>query len=93
MTWKQDYHTHTLPLTRLYDSDFNSLMTELSPRFSDYYRNTANEFSVHCIVKEKYANPIDLTITVPDEAQAKTACNNWRKKCQEIYEFVMKELL
>ena len=39
MTWKQDYHTHTLPLTRLYDSDFNSLMTELSPRFSDYYRN------------------------------------------------------
>lgn len=60
---------------------------------SDYYRNTADEFSVHCIVKEKYANPIDLTITVPDEAQAKTACNNWRKKCQEIYEFVMRELL
>ena len=60
---------------------------------SDYYRNTADEFSVHCIVKEKYANPIDLTITVPDETQAKTVCNNWRKKCQEIYEFVMKELL
>ncbi len=37
--WKQDYHTHTQPLTQLYDSDFNSLMTELSPRFSDYYRN------------------------------------------------------
>ena len=60
---------------------------------SDYYRNTADEFSVHCIVKEKYVNPIDLTITVPDEAQAKTVCNNWRRKCQEIYEFVMKELL
>ncbi len=60
---------------------------------SDYYRNTADEYSVHCVVKEKYANPIDLTITVPDEAQAKAVCNNWRKKCQEIYEFVMKELL
>ena len=60
---------------------------------SDYYRNTADEFSVHCIVKEKYANPIDLTITVTDDAQAKTVCNNWRRKCQEIYEFVMKELL
>lgn len=38
-SWKQDYHSHTQPLTQLYDSDFNSLMTELSPRFSDYYRN------------------------------------------------------
>ncbi len=60
---------------------------------SDYYRNTANEFSVHCVVKEKYANPIDLTITVPDEASAKAVCNNWKKKCQQIYEHVMKELL
>lgn len=60
---------------------------------SDYYRNTADEFSVHCVVKEKYANPIELTITVPDEAQAKAVCDNWRRKCQEIYQFVMQELL
>lgn len=60
---------------------------------ADYYRNTADEFSVHCVVKEKYANPIELTITVPDEAQAKAVCNNWKRKCQGIYEFVMKELL
>lgn len=60
---------------------------------ADYYKNTADEYSVHCIVKEKYSNPIDLTITVPDEAQAKAACRNWKDKCQKIYEFVMKELL
>ncbi len=60
---------------------------------ADYYKNTADEYSVHCVVKEKYANPIDLTITVPDESQAKTVCRNWKEKCQQIYEFVMKELL
>lgn len=60
---------------------------------ADYYKNTANEYSVHCIVKEKYSNPIDLTITVPDEIQARTVCRNWKQKCQEIYEHVMKELL
>ena len=60
---------------------------------ADYYKNTAEEYSVHCIVKEKYSNPIDLTVTVPDEAQAKVMCRNWKQKCQEIYEFVMKELL
>lgn len=60
---------------------------------ADYYKNTANEYSVHCIVKEKYSNPIDLTITVPDEIQARAVCRNWKQKCQEIYEHVMKELL
>ena len=60
---------------------------------SDYYKNTANEYSVHLVVKEKYSNPIDLTITVPDEKQARQVCHNWRKHCQSIYEFVMKELL
>lgn len=60
---------------------------------ADYYKNTADEYSVHCVVKEKYSNPIDLTITVPDEAQAKAVCRHWREHCQQIYEFVMKELL
>lgn len=60
---------------------------------ADYYKNTAEEYSVHCVVKEKYSNPIDLTVTVPDEAQARIVCRNWKQKCQEIYEFVMKELL
>lgn len=60
---------------------------------ADYYKNTADEYSVRCVVKEKYSNPIDLTITVPDEAQAKAVCRNWKNHCQQIYEFVMKELL
>jgi hypothetical protein len=60
---------------------------------ADYYKNTADEYSVHCVVREKYSNPIDLTITVPDEAQAKNVCRNWKQHCQQIYEFVMKELL
>lgn len=60
---------------------------------ADYYKNTADEYSVHCVVKEKYSNPIELTITVPDEAQAKAACNQWKDHCQQIYEFVMRQLL
>ncbi len=60
---------------------------------ADYYKNTGGEFSVHCQVKEKYVNPIDLTISVPDEKQAQAVCRNWEKHCQAVYEFVMKELL
>ncbi len=60
---------------------------------ADYYKNTAGEYSVRCLVREKYSNPIELTITVPDETQAKSVCLNWKLKCQKIYENVMKELL
>ncbi len=60
---------------------------------ADYYKNTANEYSVRCIVKEKYSNPIELTITVPDEVQAKIVCRNWKDRCQQIYEHIMKQLL
>ena len=60
---------------------------------ADYYKNTANEYSVRCIVKEKYSNSIELTITVPDEVQAKIVCRNWKDHCQHIYEHIMKELL
>lgn len=60
---------------------------------ADYYKNTAGEYSVHCVVKEKFANPIELTVSVPDESQAKTVCRNWKQRCQQIYEHVMKELL
>ena len=60
---------------------------------ADYYRNTAGEFAVRCQVKEKHSDLIDLTVTVPDEAQAKAICSQWQKKCQTIYEYIMKELL
>lgn len=60
---------------------------------ADYYKNTADEYSVRCVVKEKHSNPIELTLSVPDEAQAETICRNWKQKCQKIYEFAMKELL
>lgn len=60
---------------------------------ADYYRNTAGEIAVRCRVKEKHSDLIDLTITVPDEAQAKAICNQWQKKCQTVYEYIMKELM
>ena len=60
---------------------------------ADYYKNTAGEYSVHCVVKEKYVDLIDLTLSVPDEAQAKAMCLNWNRECQPLYEYIMKKLL
>lgn len=60
---------------------------------ADYYKNTSQEFEVRCLVKERKGNLIDLTLTVPTEAAAKTICNNWPEKSQEIYAYLMQVLM
>lgn len=60
---------------------------------ADYYKTTANEYAVHCVVKEKEADLIDLTLTVPLKEQAVSICNHWNDKCQEVYSYLMKTLM
>lgn len=68
------------------------LKNEISVK-ADYYRNTNQEYSVHCQVIENKYPLIDLTITVPSEAEAKIASDNWQKKNQNIYAQIMANLL
>lgn len=59
---------------------------------ADYYKNTNGEYSVHCVVKERKGELINLTITVPDRRQASAMCDHWEQKCQKIYQTIMEEL-
>ena len=51
------------------------------------------EYSVRCQVIESGLPLIDLTITVPTEAEAEKIAVNWEKKNQEIYAYIMAHLL
>ena len=60
---------------------------------SDYFPGSGAEFTVRCQVIENNQPLIDLTLTVPSEAEAETISNNWSKKNQEIYALIMQNLL
>ena len=60
---------------------------------ADYYRTPNTEYAVRCQVIEQDSPLIDLTVTVPTEAEAETIVNNWTMKNQEIYALVMSTLL
>lgn len=60
---------------------------------AEYYKTTNNEYEAHCKVKEQHSDLIDLTVTVPLKEQAIAICDNWHKKCQNVYEYIMKELM
>lgn len=59
---------------------------------ADYYLTPAKEYAVHCLVKEKESDLIDLTLTVPNKEEAEAICRNWKHKCDAIYRFLISEL-
>ena len=61
---------------------------------SDYYKVASrDEYHARCQVREGQSTLIDLTLSVPEESIAKKLCNNWSQKNQNIYEYLMKELM
>ena len=69
-----------------------ALRDEMSVR-ADYYENNHEEYSVRLRVMEKDSPDIDLTLSVPTENQANSICDNWKKKNQKIYAYLMQQLL
>lgn len=60
---------------------------------ADYYRTGNQEFAARLQVKEKDTVLVEVTLTVPMEQQAIALCDNWKKKSQQIYSCLIKELL
>ena len=59
---------------------------------ADYYKSTFGEYEAHLIAKDKGINLIDLTMSVPLEETAISICDNWQKKNQEIYQYLIEQL-
>lgn len=60
---------------------------------SFYERTADGEYLVHCIVKERHYDIINVTLRVPIESLAISICDNWGKKQQDVYQFLMNNLL
>ncbi len=59
---------------------------------SEYYRTTEGDWAVRCRVMEHTTALIDMTLTVPNETQAKVVSREWKEKCQDIYALVIRKL-
>lgn len=59
---------------------------------SEYYKSTSGEYEAHLVAKDKNISLIDLTVSVPLEETAAAICNNWQKKNQEIYQYLIGQL-
>lgn len=60
---------------------------------ADYDRTASNEYITRLQVKEKDAVLVEVALTVPLERQAIALCDNWKKKSQQIYGYLMEQLM
>ena len=60
---------------------------------ADYFPGNGQEYLVRCQVREQHSTLIDLTLSVTSEKEAASMCGHWKSRSQEIYEYLMKQLL
>jgi len=60
---------------------------------SNYYRIGAGEYVAELSAREKQSELISLKLNVPNETAAETICENWKKQCQDIYSYLLGNLL
>ena len=68
-----------------------SLRNEVSV-LGDYYKSTSGEYEAHLVAKDRGIRVVDITLSVPDEATAAAICDNWQKKNQNIYQYLIPQL-
>ncbi len=64
-----------------------------SSNYTDYYETETGDYIVHAEVREENNILYALDINVPDKDSAERMCAKWGEKNQEIYAFVVKNLL
>lgn len=60
---------------------------------AEYYKIAGNLYNVRCQINEKNKSVFDLTFQIQGHEQAKAACDNWKQKSDEIYDYLMDILI
>lgn len=68
-----------------------ALIEELSI-LADYYKSTDGVYHAHLTAIEQNTHLIDITLSVPTKETACAICDNWQKKNQMIYQYLIDQL-
>ena len=58
----------------------------------EYYKSTSGEYEARLAAREKNVKLIEITLSVPTRESAAAICDNWQRKNQEIYQFLVGQL-
>lgn len=58
----------------------------------DYYKSTSGEYEAHLVAKDRGITLVEITLSVPVEEVASSICDNWQKKNQNVYQYLVEQL-
>lgn len=58
----------------------------------DYYKSTSGEYEAHLFAMDRGITLVDITLSVPGEDMAAAICENWQKKNQAVYQYLVEQL-
>lgn len=79
-------------ISKYFEANSLSILNEVSV-MSNYYRISSGEYVAELSAREKASDLISLKLYMPSEESAKTLCDNWKDKSQEIYAYIVNNLL
>lgn len=59
---------------------------------AEYYKANDEEYQAHLMAKDKESILVDITMSVPLEETASEICDNWNRRNQEIYQYLVQRL-
>lgn len=60
---------------------------------ADYQKVGDNEYVAHLVAKENGQNLVDINLQIPTEEIAQSICEKWHEKNQEIYQYLIEQLM
>lgn len=68
-----------------------SLRNEIAVQ-GNYYKTVSDGYDTHLVISEGDTCLMEITMPVPTEEMASAVCDNWQKKNQEIYQYLISQL-
>ncbi len=60
---------------------------------ADYFEAGVNEYTARCIIKSGDSNVVEINLNTASEEEANTVCIRWKEKSQEVYAYLIQQLL
>lgn len=59
---------------------------------ANYYKSTSGEYEARLTAKDRGITLVDITISVPVKEVAEAVCENWQKKNEAVYQYLVEQL-
>lgn len=59
---------------------------------ANYYKSTSGEYEARLTAKDRGITLVDITISVPVKEVAEAVCENWQKKNEAVYRYLVEQL-